>query len=89
VELVSYEDAKGKKVFVLINHGGRENSFRTLFVTDHISDPQPAYRVELKIRTDKDVTVVCGKEKLAVKRKGKYAVVPIVMDSAWKFITVK
>ena len=89
VELVSYEDAKGKKVFVLVNHGGRENSFRTLFVTDHISDPQPAYRVELKIRTDKDVTVVCGKEKLAVKRKGKYAAVSIVMDSAWKFITVK
>jgi hypothetical protein len=45
--------------------------------------------VELKIRTDKDVTVVCEKEKLAVKRKGKYAAVSIVMDSAWKFITVK
>lgn len=89
VELVSYDDPKGGKVFVLINHGGRENSLRTIYVTEHISDPQPAYRVNLMIRTETDLEVQCGKIKLPVKRKGKFAIVPVVMDSTWKFVKVK
>ena len=89
VELVSYKNPDGGNVFVLLNHGGRENSFRILFATDHISDPQPAYRVNLKIRSDSDLKVFCGTTELAAKRTGKFIIVPVVMDSMWKFIRTK
>ncbi|MBR2439514.1 MAG: alpha-L-fucosidase [Lentisphaeria bacterium] len=89
VELVSYNDQKDGMTFVLLNHGGRENSFRILFGTDHITDPQPAYKVDLMIRSDADLQIQCGKEELSCMRKGKYISVPVVMDSTWKFIKVK
>lgn len=89
VELVAYDDPKGGKVYVLLNHGGRENSMRTIYATDHISDPQPAYKVELMIRDGKQLEFFNGKTKLQASRKGKYISVPVVMDSTWKFIKGK
>ncbi|MBQ9771467.1 MAG: hypothetical protein IJW23_06550, partial [Lentisphaeria bacterium] len=89
VELVPYSDKNGESVCVLLNHGGRENSLRTLFVTEQITDPQPAYQVELLIRSKEQVEVFCGKTRLTVRRKGKYIAVPVTMDSTWKFIRVK
>ena len=90
VELISYEDpVNEEKVIVLINHGGRTSSKRYLFVAEHISDPQPAYAVELMIKTDDKVTVKDGSKDLQFKKAGKNICVPITMDTMWKFITVK
>lgn len=90
VELISYEDPLNEeKVIVLINHGGRTSSKRYLFVAEHISDPQPAYAVELMIKTDNRVTVKDGSKDLQFKKAGKNICVPITMDTMWKFITVK
>ena len=89
VELVPYCNENGESVCVLLNHGGRETSLRTLFVTEQITDPQPAYQVELLIRSKEPVEAFCGKTRLAAHRKGKYFAVPVTMDSTWKFIRVK
>ena len=89
VELVPYCDKNGDSVCVLINHGGREGSLRTLFVTEQITDPQPAYKVKLLIRSKETVEVYGDNKLLPVDRKGKYIVVPVTMDSTWKFIRIK
>ena len=90
VELVAYEDkSKDEKVYVLVNHGGRVGSLRVLYIGEHITDPQPPFAVNLMIRTDTDLIIKEGNRILNAARKGKYISIPVVMDSTWKFITVK
>ena len=90
VELVAYKGAGDEKVFALINHGGRENSLKNNYITEHISSPQPAYRVELRVRSGNDkLTAKVGTQVLRPVRRGKYLVFSLILDSTWKFIRIK
>lgn len=90
VELVAYEDKKkNEKVFVLVNHGGRVGSLRIMFVGEHITDPQPIFKLNLMVKSDADVTVTEGDHELSAAVKGKYISIPVIMDSTWKFIRIK
>ncbi len=90
VELVAYDDVADEKVCVLINHGGRENSLKCNYITEHISSPQPAYQVELRVLSNDDkLEAKVGSRVLRPVRRGKYQVFSITLDSTWKFIRIK
>ena len=90
VELVAYDDVADEKVCVLINHGGRENSLKCNYITEHISSPQPAYQVELRVLSDDDkLEAKVGSRVLRPVRRGKYQVFSLTLDSTWKFIRIR
>ena len=83
------DKSKDEKVYVLVNHGGRNGSLRFLYIGEHITDPQPPFAVDLMIRTETDIIATEGNRELKTTRKGKYISIPVVMNSTWKFIKVK
>ncbi|HOG50750.1 MAG TPA: hypothetical protein PKY10_09185, partial [Lentisphaeria bacterium] len=87
VEIVSYRHpSKGETVHVLLNHGGRRTSLRYLFTSEQVIAPQPAYPVTLRIRSATDLNITVDGKPVQTIRRGASILVPIVMDSLWKFV---